>query len=187
MKKLSQKELVNNGWWQVLETQWKDTKWNLWNVITMKPAKSESGDAIFVLPVTKKGELIYIKEFRYNIEDFAYQFPAWAVEGDDTPEQAAAQELREETGYKAEKFVYLGEYVMNGYIHGMLHLYLALGCEEVGQQETHELEEIEVLKGSPEQVRKLVDDNIIRCPWSALSYKIAAEKTDNFTKLDILK
>lgn len=151
----------------------------------MKPAKSESGDAIFVLPVTKQGNIVYIKEFRYNIEDYAYQFPAGAVEGDDSPEQAAAQELREETGHQAEKFLYMGQYAMNGYIHGTLHLYLALGCEEVGEQETHELEEIEVFTGTPQEVWKLVDDNVIRCPWSALAYKIAAEKTDNFTNLDI--
>lgn len=101
MKKLSQKEVFNNGWWSVLQTNWKDTKWNIGNVVTMKKAKWDSGNSVFVLPITKTGKIIYIREFRYNSEDYEYMFPAWATD-EDSFEYTAQKELKEETGYKAK-------------------------------------------------------------------------------------
>ncbi len=184
MKKLSQKEVFNNGWWSVLQTNWKDTKWNIGNVVTMKKAKWDSGNSAFVLPITKTGKIIYIREFRYNSEDYEYMFPAWATD-EDSFEYTAQKELKEETGYKAKKYINLWEYFTNWYIHWNSRLYLALGCEKIDTQNTHKLEEIEVLIWSIQEVWELIEKNVIKCPWSTLAYKLAQEKTNNFTHLDI--
>lgn len=150
----------------------------------MKSSSGETSGSVFILPVTKTWEIVYIKEFKYNCEDYALQIPAGGTEEDDF-QVAAAKELAEETGYKADKYIHLWDYFTHGYVHGTSKLYLALGCEKIHEQNTHELEEIEVFTGSPAEVWKLIEENVIKCPWSTLSYKLAAEKTDNFTNLDI--
>lgn len=56
-------------------------------------------DAVCIVPRTREGELLMIREFRYPLNSWCVSFPAGLVEDGEDPEEAIDRELREETGY----------------------------------------------------------------------------------------
>ena len=47
--------------------------------------------------------ILLIKEFRRGVNGYVWAFPAGLIDGDETPEQAARRELKEETGLNITK------------------------------------------------------------------------------------
>lgn len=47
--------------------------------------------------------ILLIKEFRMGVNGYVWAFPAGLIDGDETPEQAARRELKEETGLNITK------------------------------------------------------------------------------------
>ena len=58
---------------------------------------------VLILFDPKKEKILLNREFRLATGEWVYNFPAGLIDGDETPEAAAARELREETGLKLEK------------------------------------------------------------------------------------
>lgn len=60
----------------------------------------KSKDWCNVIPVTREGKLVLVRQFRMGILNESLEFPGGIVETDDGhPEVAALRELKEETGY----------------------------------------------------------------------------------------
>ena len=71
------------------------------NIISLEDLKREKCDAVVLIITSTDGEKILIsKEFRMAVGGFAYNFPAGLIDEGETPEEAAARELWEETGLK---------------------------------------------------------------------------------------
>ena len=51
----------------------------------------------------KGDKVLLIREFRMGVNDYVYAFPAGLIDAGETPEQAAARELKEETGLELVK------------------------------------------------------------------------------------
>lgn len=66
-------------------------------------------DGVVVLALTEASEVILIKQFRPAIRQFTLEFPSGFVDHGETPSQAAERELLEETGYRCQRFVSLGQ------------------------------------------------------------------------------
>lgn len=74
----------------------------------------DQSDAVFVVPVLADGRIALIRNYRYAISVWCWEVPAGGRE-DQTAEEAAARELREEIGGEAESFTPLGGfYLTNG-------------------------------------------------------------------------
>lgn len=72
-----------------------------WYMASRKSIPDTSrADAVMVVPLVPPDKLLVCKEYRIPLGDFEYGFPAGMIEGSETPEQAAARELMEETGYE---------------------------------------------------------------------------------------
>ncbi|MBE6812850.1 MAG: NUDIX hydrolase [Ruminococcaceae bacterium] len=91
--------------------------------------------AACVVPVDTDGNVIIEKQFRYPFNAVLTEIPAGKLDSKEEPHlQAALRELKEETGYTAEKMIYLGEYYPTcAYSDETIHMYLATGLQQ-GEQ-----------------------------------------------------
>ncbi|MFN3286817.1 MAG: NUDIX hydrolase [Sphingomonadaceae bacterium] len=91
--------------------------------------------AAAVLAITDEGEAVLVEQRRIPVGAATIELPAGLV-GDvegETPEQAARRELREETGFEAEHWRHLGDYVPSpGMTAERIHLFLATGLRPAG-------------------------------------------------------
>jgi len=70
---------------------------------------------------------------RFITDTWGWEVPAGAIEHDETPEQAAAREALEETGWRPGPLRKLGAYApSNGSSDQVFHLFVADGAEHVG-------------------------------------------------------
>lgn len=87
-------------------------------------------DWVNVLPITKEGQAILIRQFRAGALDTILETPGGVVDPNEhNPEAAAIRELEEETGYVCNQLIHLTSLNPNPATHdNLLHCYLALGC-----------------------------------------------------------
>jgi ADP-ribose pyrophosphatase len=113
---------------------------------TFEPYVLECGTWVNVIALTRKQEVVLVKQYRHGANQMMLEIPAGIMdEEDESPLQAAKRELLEETGYTSDQFVQVGKAYLNPATHNNLtYSFLALDVEPVGQQDLDETEEIEV-------------------------------------------
>ncbi len=89
----------------------------------------EHNGAVAVVPVTDDGKIVMVEQYRYPMGRVILEIPAGKIDkGETDPLGAAERELKEETGYTAEKLVYLGKISPSvAYTEEIIHLYAAIG------------------------------------------------------------
>jgi len=82
--------------------------------------------SVGILPVLEDGSLILIEQFRYVVGSSLLEIPAGTIEEGESPEECAARELLEETGYRAGKLTLLSAfYLAPGYSNEFMWLFKA--------------------------------------------------------------
>lgn len=80
---------------------------------------------VCILPVLGD-KIIFENQFRYPYDKDILELPAGKLEKKEDPYQAALRELEEETGYRTDNLISLGEmYPSVGYTNEVIHLYAA--------------------------------------------------------------
>lgn len=64
--------------------------------------------AVMIVPVTDDGHLIVERQHRYPLDRVLVEFPAGKLDPNETTQQCAQRELREETGFRALEWAYAG-------------------------------------------------------------------------------
>ena len=86
-----------------------------------------------------------VKQYRHGICDVLLEFPGGIVEDGEDPKDGAKRELLEETGYRASRWIEVGQIFPNPALQtNTLHCYLALDAEKVSGQSLDAGEDIEV-------------------------------------------
>jgi ADP-ribose pyrophosphatase len=91
--------------------------------------------AVLIVPVLNSETLLLIRNERIAVGEQLLELPAGKLEPGEDPQQAAARELEEETGYRAAQMTKLGEfYTSPGFADELMRVYLAEDLEHVGQR-----------------------------------------------------
>lgn len=85
----------------------------------------ERSDFAVVIPRFPNGDIIMVRQYRYPLGKYTWEFPMGVVKGVSML-KAAKLELLQETGYRARQWTLLGRYhVAPGMMGQMAHIYLA--------------------------------------------------------------
>ena len=95
--------------------------------------------AVVVVAILDNGELVFERQFRYPLDRVILELPAGKIDPGESILDTGKRELREETGYQAGEWTYLG--VMHpcvGYSDERIEMFLARRLEHVGAALDHE-------------------------------------------------
>ena len=87
----------------------------------------EHRGGVCVLPMTQKGEVIMVRQFRYPYKEELLEIPAGKRDSyEEIPLECGKRELKEETGAQSDNFVFLGEfYPTPGYMNEVIYMFYA--------------------------------------------------------------
>ena len=105
----------------------------------------DSPDWVNVIPVTPEGEVVMVRQYRHGSGEITLETPGGLVDPGETPAEAAARELLEETGYAADEIVSLAAVSPNpALFSNRRHGFLALGARRVAEVRNESTEETQV-------------------------------------------
>lgn len=92
----------------------------------------EADDWANVLPLTRSGDVVLVKQFRFGSNAVSLELPGGVVDHGEDPATTVARELEEETGYRAGRVLPLGVYSPNpAHFTNKVHAFVALDCDAV--------------------------------------------------------
>ena len=117
----------------------------------------EHGGAVAIVAVDEKDQLVLVRQYRKPVDRLLLELPAGGLAPGEDPQDGAARELLEETGYRAGRMERLGGlYSSPGFCTEYLHIYLA--TDLIARRMRPEIDEdIEVLHVPLTEARRLVD------------------------------
>ncbi|QDU67630.1 NUDIX hydrolase [Engelhardtia mirabilis] len=106
----------------------------------------ETPDWVNVVALTPERDVVLVRQWRFGSRSNTLEIPGGMVDPGEEHRAAAERELREESGYTAQSWRYLGSVLPNPAIHdNRLHMWLAEGCRPGGPPELDPGEDIQVL------------------------------------------
>ena len=95
---------------------------------TVKLDIVEHVGSISIVPVDGDGQVYFVCQYRHPAGLELLELPAGTLEPGEPPLEAAAREIREETGMAAENLKEIGSfYLVPGYSTELMHVFLATG------------------------------------------------------------
>lgn len=107
---------MRNGGWQTIGSDYLyESSWCSFRLDDVKLPDGarieygvlESGGFAAVVPVTRGGDVVLVRQWRQPLGAFTLELPSGGVDAGEEPEMAARRELFEETGYRAQKLEHL--------------------------------------------------------------------------------
>jgi ADP-ribose pyrophosphatase len=95
---------------------------------TVKYDIIEHTGSVIIIPVDETGQMYFVRQYRHAAQVELLELPAGTLEHNEPPEEAAAREIREETGMAAGLLKEIGRfYLAPGYSTELMHVFLATG------------------------------------------------------------
>jgi len=121
----------------------------------------EHAQAVAVIVRPTPGEMVLVHQYRHPLGRKTWEVVAGGMNPGESPQEAAVRELREETGYRAQRVERLwSAFSAPGFCEELLHFCVVHGYE-VGEPQPDEDEEIEVgIFSLDELARKIRADEL---------------------------
>jgi 8-oxo-dGTP pyrophosphatase MutT (NUDIX family) len=103
-------------------------------------------DWVNVIALTSSGEVVLVRQHRFGIDRPSLEIPGGMIDPGESPLEAAARELLEETGYRGRELSVLGTIHPNPALQpNTAHTILALDCVRVAAPRPDAHEDLELL------------------------------------------
>lgn len=136
----------------------------------------DAPDWVIVIPevITESGEkhFLMVKQWRHGEKALSIEFPGGVAEAGERPEDAAARELKEETGAVAKRLIKLGMFNPNPAImSNHVHIFLARDLLRTGEQSLDADERLAYLEMTADEVYSLT--GCPACPHAIMASALA--------------
>lgn len=122
----------------------------------------EMADCVQVVPVTATGGVVMVRQYRHGAAMPSLEFPAGRMEAGESPVEAAARELLEETGFTAEAIAFMQTVRPDpAILTNRIHVLAASACVHASEPTQDEGEAVHVHIVSPDEVDQLIRDGAI--------------------------
>lgn len=162
--KLEEKQLTHELVYECFFMKLYEDKVLLPNDKTSKRIYIMHNSAAAVLPITKDGKIILVKQYRYPIRSESIEIPAGKKDYlNEDGKECALRELEEETGYVSENISSLFNiHSCVGYSNEMIEIFLAKDCHMIDNPKQSDDDEfLEVMHVSLEEANKIISDGTI--------------------------
>lgn len=117
---------------------------------------------VCIVPLTEKGTVLMVKQFRYPMQQVTLEIPAGKLEAGEDPADCGRRELREEAGRTCGKYTPLGKlFPTPAYDTEVIHMYLAQELSAPEAQDLDDGEFLDVTELPLEQAVQMVMDGEI--------------------------
>ena len=138
---------------------------------------SPDGVVIYSLYGEKQDKVILIRQYRYSLNDFVYEFPAGLVEDGEPYKEAAIREMKEETGLEFTPLTVNSAYekpafTTVGLTDESCAIVFGTSTGEISKEFQEDTEEIEVVLADREEVRRILKEEkvAIMCSYMLMHF-----------------
>ena len=118
--------------------------------------------AVAIVAIDAQGRWLLVEQYRHATRRRLLEVPAGTLEDGETPEQTAAREIREETGFAADSIVRIGgAWTAPGFLTEYMHYYLATGLRPDPLPQDDDEDISDPVPMSYEAVLAAIDDGTI--------------------------
>src|SRR5699024_12535054 len=90
---------------------------------------------VAIIPVTQKGKIIFVKQYRKPRDKTLWEIPAGKIETNEAKEITAIRELEEETCFTTKQLDYVTSfYTSPGFADELMHLYYTDSLQELDEK-----------------------------------------------------
>lgn len=165
MKLIASKTLLKHKLFTVKEDHAKDP-----DGFEIKRAIIHHSGSAVMMAVDEKERILLVRQYRLPAEQYLWELPAGRLDSGETPLTAAKRELKEETGYRAKKWMKLVSfYPSPGYVAEKMTIYVANDLT-AGEQEPMDDERIECRWFSKKNIREMIFSGAIKDSKTIVGY-----------------
>lgn len=112
--------------------------------------------SVVILPLLPDGRILMIRQYRHATRHFLWELVAGRIDEGEKPREAAARELIEETGYRANRFtLFLDVFPTPGFLEERMYIFLAEGLT-AGKAHPEADENISRKAYRPKELREMI-------------------------------
>lgn len=143
----------------------------------------EMPDWVQVIALTPAGRFVMVEQFRPGSRCVTLEFPAGLVEEDEAPEESAARELEEETGYRGDRVLTIGQVLPNAALQSnRLHIVLITDCRPIGDEDQDPGEYIRSREADPSEIDAMMEDGRFRDAYGIVAWDFYRRWNENNTQ-----
>jgi len=126
-----------------------------------------------IVPFVSRTQILAIKSYRHIVDSVQIEVPSGYIENGESPQYAAIRELKEETGYAAQRIVSIGSYTLDYSMFEQTgNIFVAYDLVREGEQSLGKMETIELTILTINEIRRLLfDGKIINAASIVALYK----------------